>query len=62
MITLEIKNYNITLTEKQPKYQDSEYLTDEEILPPDQSRIREQANSTYSSLGKAFEKYIKKNY
>ena len=58
MITLEIKNYNMTLTEKQPKYQDSEYLTDEEILPLDQSRIREQAKFTYSSLGKAFEKYI----
>ena len=33
-----------------------EFLTGEEILPPDQSRIIEQATSTYSSLGKAFER------
>ena len=30
-----------------------EYLTGEEILPSDQSRIIEQANFTYSPLGKA---------
>ena len=30
-----------------------EYLTGEEILPSDQSRIIEQAKFTYSSLGKA---------
>ena len=36
-----------------------EYLTGEEILPSDQSRITEQAKFTYSSLGKAFEKQIK---
>ena len=35
-----------------------EYLTGEEILPSDQSRIIEQANFTYSPLGKAFEKQI----
>ena len=29
-----------------------EYLTGEEILPSDQSRIIEQANFTYSLLGK----------
>ena len=36
------------------------YLTDEEILPSDQSRIMEQAKFTYSPLGKAFEKQMKK--
>ena len=36
-----------------------EYLTGKEILPSDQSRIIEQAKSTYSLLGKAFEKQIK---
>ena len=42
--------------EKNHKY---EYLTCKEILPSDQSRIREHANFTYSPLGKAFEKQIK---
>ena len=32
-----------------------EYLTGEEILPSDQSRIIEQANFTYSPLGKALQ-------
>ena len=36
-----------------------EYLSAEEILPSDQSRIMEQAKFTYSPLGKAFEKQIK---
>ena len=36
-----------------------EYLTGEEILPSDQSRIIEQARFTYSPVGKAFEKQIK---
>ena len=36
-----------------------EYLTGEEILPPDQSRMKEQARFTYSLLGKALEKQIK---
>ena len=31
-------------------------LTDEEIVPSDQSRIIEQVKFTYSSLSKAFEK------
>ena len=35
------------------------YLTGEEILPSDQSRIMEQAKFTYSPLGKAFEKQRK---
>ena len=36
-----------------------EYLTGEEKLPSDQSRIIEQAKFTYSPLGKPFEKQIK---
>ena len=37
-----------------------EFLTGEEILPSDQSRIIKQAKFTYSSLGKAFERQINK--
>ena len=37
------------------------YLTGEEILPSDQSRLIEQAKFTYSPLGKAFEKKIENN-
>ena len=33
-----------------------EYLTGEEILPPDQSGVIEQTKFTYSPLGKALEK------
>ena len=36
-----------------------EYLTSEEILPSDQSRIVKQPKFTYSPLGKAFAKQIK---
>ena len=36
-----------------------EYLTVEEILPSNQKQIIEQAEFTYSSLGKAFEKQTK---
>ena len=36
-----------------------EYLTGEEILPLNQQQIIQQANFTYSPLGKAFEKQIK---
>ena len=36
-----------------------EYLTDERILPSDQSRIIEQAKFTYSPFGKASKKQIK---
>ena len=35
------------------------YLTNEEILPSDQSRIIEQVKFTYYPLGKTFEKQIK---
>ena len=38
-----------------------EYLTGEEILTSDQSRIIEQAKFTYSSLGKVIEKQNKNN-
>ena len=42
---------------KSDKY---EYLTGEEVLPPNQSRIiTEQAKFTYSPVGKALEKQIK---
>ena len=36
-----------------------EYLPGKDILPPSQSRLKEQAKFTYSSLGKAFENQIK---
>ena len=36
-----------------------EYITGEDILPPNQQQIIEQARFTYSDLGKAFEKQIK---
>ena len=36
-----------------------ECLTGEEILPPDQRRMIEQAKFSYSPLGKTFEKQIK---
>ena len=36
-----------------------EYLTGEEILPPNRQQIIEQAKFTYSPLGKAFEKQTK---
>ena len=36
-----------------------EYLTGEEILPSDQSRIIEQAKFAYSPLEKAFQKQMK---
>ena len=37
----------------------SEHLTGEEILPPNQKQIIEEAKFTYSLLGKAFEKQAK---
>ena len=67
MIRLELRNYNMILTEKQKKksalssakIDKHEYLTGEEILPPGQKRLIDQAKFTYSSLAKAFEKQIK---
>ena len=51
MIKLWMKNYNMILTEKQQallsnKIDKYEYITGEEILPSDQSRIMEQAKFT----------------
>ena len=37
-----------------------EYLTGEEMLPPQQLRIIQEAKSTYCALGKAFENETKK--
>ena len=42
------------------KIEKYEYLTGEEIVPSDQSRIIEQVKFIYSSLRKAFEKETKK--
>ena len=42
------------------KYDKYEYLTAEEILPPSQKRVIEQAKFTYFPLGKAFENQIKR--
>ena len=36
-----------------------EYITSEDILPSNQQQIIEQTKSTYSPLGKAFDKQIK---
>ena len=41
------------------KIDKDEYLTGEEILPSNQSKMIEQAQFTCSSPGKAFEKHIK---
>ena len=72
MIRLKMKNYNTILTEKEQKYQQYqnikisagkiykyEFLTGEEILHSDQSRIIEKAKFTYSPFRIAFEKQIK---
>ena len=55
-VKIKMKKYTITLTEKQQKHQHylQLRLRIEEILPFDQSRIIEQAKSTYSPLSKAF--------
>ena len=42
------------------KINEYEYLTGEEILPSNQQKMIEQAKFTYSPLGKAFEKQIKR--
>ena len=70
MIRLEMKNCNMILRVKQQKHQlyhlkkliyidKYEYLTREEILPPDQRRVIVLAEFNYSPLGKAFEKQTK---
>ena len=55
-INREAAKISTLLSGKIDKY---EYLTGEELLPTDQSRIIEQARFIYSPLGKAFEKQIK---
>ena len=52
-INREAAKISVLLSGKIDKY---EYLTGEEILPSDQSRIIEQARFRYSTLGEAFEK------
>ena len=56
-------NINREIAKKSPlssgKIDKHEYLTGEEILPSDQSRIIEQAKFTNSPLSKAFENQIK---
>ena len=55
-INREIGKISALSSEKIDKY---EYLSDEEILTPDQRRVIEQAKFAYSPLGKAFEKETK---
>ena len=58
-----MKNYNKISREisalSSSKIDKYEYLTGEEILPSDQSRIIEQAKFIYSLFGKGFEKRAK---
>ena len=55
-VNREAAKISALLSGKIDKY---EFLTGEEILPFDQSRIIEQAKFTYSPLGKAFEEQTK---
>ena len=67
MIKLEIKNLQYDIDKEAEKISELssrkidkyEYITGEEILPSDQSKIIQQAKFTYSPLRKAFEKQIK---
>ena len=69
MIRLEMKNYDMILTEKLPKYKFYHWvkliilniLLVKKYLSSNQQQIIEQAKFTYSPLGKAFEKQIKTN-
>ena len=56
-INREAANISALSSGKTDKY---EYLTGQEILPSDQSRIIEQAKFTYFPLGKSFEKQTNK--
>ena len=56
-IIREVAKISVLSSGKINKY---EYLTGEEILQSIQQQIMEQDKFTYSSLGKAFEKQIKK--
>ena len=55
-INREAGKISALLSGKNNKY---DYIIGEEILPPDHSRIIEQANITEFPLGKAFEKQTK---
>ena len=55
-INREAAKISAVLSGKNDKY---EYLTGEEILPSDPSRVTEQPMFTYIPLGKTFEKQIK---
>ena len=54
-----IKREAETLALSSGKIDKYEYLTGEEIIPPDQRRVIEQAKFTYSLLGKTLGKQIK---
>ena len=56
-INKKVAKISVLSSGKTDKY---EYHTGDEILPSDQSGIIERPKFTYSSLGKAFEKQIKK--
>ena len=61
MTRLEMKNCNMILIGKQPKYQlnHQENFINMNILPSNQQQIIDQVKFTCSPLGKAFEKQIK---
>ena len=60
-IQYDINTQNIKISTLQSKnIFEYEYLTGKEILPPDQSRVIEQAKFTFSPLRKALEKQTKK--
>ena len=66
MLRLEMKNWNMALTEKQQKYQHyhpekliNRIFYRRKILLSDQRRIKQQAKFANSPLGKAFEKQTK---
>ena len=66
MPRLEMKNWNMALTEKQQKYQHchpekliNRIFYRRKILPSDQRRIKQQAKFANSPLEKAFEKQTK---
>ena len=56
-INREVAKISALLSRKIDKY---EHLPGEEILPPDQGRVTEQAKFAYSPFGKAFEKQTKR--
>ena len=57
MTRSEMKNYNMILIAKISASLSEKIV--EEIFPPGQKRVMEQAKFTYSPLDKAFEKQIK---